>query len=901
MQYKYFITGRSGTRQVFPSNDGTLEKTYEKKSNRSDFSQKLKGTIVLLGEDFKWIYNQELLIYRFDPLVIKIHKYCDGGWNENWFEGIISLNSGEWDIDHCRVELSIDNYDKYECFDLGGQTELILLNSIYPKVNIKPVDGNIESEYFQKFIGPNDDQDFYYFPGEVNPGLKGWTIVERSYKSYSFNEGHGYSGDFSIKWSREVISGDDSLLDLGWISIGSGRYARSPILYDYQRDPYDRYDPNSWGESNKILTSVIDNGMALKQIFEQFLQIICPDLQLKSDFFQWNPQTISTINYVTGKLNKLTNLVLFQKSDIKRPFNTGNAGSPTGTSSLIKFSDLLQDICNIFQLEWEITDDKKFKIEHVSFRSRDQGLDTTISENSIINKANRKYNYDNEGIPKREIFRFKDSSFGGDFEGSPILYNNPIAGKDKEEETYDIKNITTDVMLCLTNSSWDSKIVSDDGFVLISCTPLFGIYREQSIKGGNNINNPLAWAQLHRDFWRHNRFMLNFKMNEANTLALSVKPTKVQENVKYRMCCGSDFDTEGLIKTQLGNNGILESASFNLFKEIIEMKISFPAEGKLEDNLPPEAVNDNAETYKNQPVIIDVLANDIDHDGVIIPSTLNINSVYPGTATITDDFRIRYKPENEYLGEARIWYTVKDNFGETSNQAIVTILVKDGTSVPVANGNSFKIAKNLELKAPAGSAQKNDTAATQIIVVAENKATDQGGTVVLNSNGSFSFVPAHDFVGIDTFSYKIRDTFNNEATGTITIEVFEPSPIYVSLIIDDDRRMISEHCGSGGSSNVGDETVSEITILLWSDNLGTIPLDATGYNLVVKLKQKFIDYKYNTSNEYVMSVSIASGVSYKYAQEFTTQREYYGCDFNGIQENYEYQFNIEPDSKYTII
>ncbi|WP_313515655.1 Ig-like domain-containing protein [Sphingobacterium sp.] len=899
MQYKYFITGRSGTRQVFPSNDGTLEKTYEKKSNRSDFSQKLKGTIVLLGEDFKWIYNQELLIYRFDPLVIKIHKYCDGGWNENWFEGIISLNSGEWDIDHCRVELSIENYDKYECFDLGGQTEISLLNGIYPKVDVNPVEANIENEYFQKFVGPNEDWD--YFPGEPNPQSKGWAIVEYSFQSFSFNEGHGYSGEYSIKWAREVKFGDSSLIEQGWIEIGSGRFARSPILYDYKAFPYDSNNPNSWGYSYKLLSSPIDNGMMLKSVFELFIQTICPNLSLQSDFFQWNPTSVNSNNYVTGKLNKLTNLVLFQKSDVKRPFNTSNAGSTSGQSSLIKFSDFLEDICNIFQLEWEVTDDNKFKVEHVSYKSRNQGLDTTFGENSNLNKANRKYNYDNDGIPKREVFRFMDDNSSGDFKASPILYTNPIAGKDKEEETYAIKNITTDVMLCLTNSSWDSKIVSDDGFVLVACTPSFGIYREQSIKGGNSINNPLAWAQLHRDFWRHNRFMLNFKMNDANTLALSVKPTKVQEKVKYRMCCGSDFDTEGLIKTQIGDNGILESASFNLFKEIIEMKISFPAEGKLEDNLPPEAINDEAETYKNQPVTVDVLANDIDHDGVIIPSTLNINSVYPGSATITEDYKIRYKPDLDFLGEARIWYTVKDNFGETSNQAIVTILVKDGTSVPVANGNSFKIAKNFELKAPAGSVQKNDTAATQIIVVAETKATDQGGTVVINTNGSFSYVPAHDFVGIDTFPYKIRDTFNNEASGTITIEVFESTQIYVSLMIDDDRKMISEQCGSGGFSNVGDETVSEITINLWSDNLGTVPLDATGYNLVVKLKQKFNDYKYNTSNEYIIPVTITSGVSYQYAQEFTTQREYYGCNFNGIQENYEYQFNIEADLKYTII
>lgn len=894
MQYKFFLTGRSGVREVFPSNNKTLEFSYSKESNRADFTRELEGSIILNGQDFDWLYENEVLIYRCDLIGITIHKRCDGLWNEDWFEANISLNSGKWDLDKCMVELTIKKFDRYQCFEDNAEDEIdVMANTA--KVNVSSIEGNLETENFHQTVNPGGQ--FIPFPGESEPAAKGWRIVSQRYNSSIFPD-DPFAGDYYIDWARETKYSTTPLE--GWISLGGNNYARSVLLHDMKNDPFDSQFPNNWGYTYKLLSTPFTNGMLLKDVFNHLLGFACPGLTLESDFFQWNPVHSSYVNYVTGKPSRVRNLVLFQKSDIKRPFDTGRANS-----AKITFKKLLDDICTIFQLEWEITEDDKFKIEHVSYRNRSLSLDTTTVENSVLNLGNRSYSYENDDIPKREVFTWMDDTSYGDFKGNPIIYTNSCAGNgDNKEASFDVQNITTDVVHCLNNYESDSKLVSDSGFVLMACSDGFGILREGGFRG-NTVNNTLAWHQLHRDYWRHNRALLNFKTNNEATLAITTKPTKLQEKVRYRICCASDFDTEGLIKTALGDNGVLKSATFNLYKDMLEMSVLFPAEGELTENDPPVANPDFADTFKDIPVKIDVLANDTD-DGNIVPSTLTlVNTGSNGIATITDDWQILFTPTANFIGTGYCSYQVRDEYGEISNVATVTIAVQDGTPLPVANGSSFVIAKNRELTKGSGALTANDTAPTLITVKPESKATSQGGTVIINSNGSCSYVPAFDFVGVDTFAYTIRDNYSNESTGTITINVFEPETVYVVLEKTGDGfpSSIIEDCGMG-SQIVGQQELATLRIKTYSDAGYTLPLDVTGYNLKVKLKQKITYFEPSRVYESTLTLSVASGSDYLYAENALVYIFYFGCGGGGgmtrPESHYEILLSLEPGDGYEI-
>jgi hypothetical protein len=100
---------------------------------------------------------------------------------------------------------------------------------------------------------------------------------------------------------------------------------------------------------------------------------------------------------------------------------------------------------------------------------------------------------------------------------------------------------------------------------------------------------------------------------------------------------------------------------------------------------PPSALDDHAETPEAEPVLIDVLSNDVDSSG----GTLSINSVgtpSQGTATIAGD-RIRYTPRLRFEGIDRFTYTVRDPCGATAS-ATVEVRVEHANHPPTAHAGA---------------------------------------------------------------------------------------------------------------------------------------------------------------------------------------------------------------------
>ncbi len=91
----------------------------------------------------------------------------------------------------------------------------------------------------------------------------------------------------------------------------------------------------------------------------------------------------------------------------------------------------------------------------------------------------------------------------------------------------------------------------------------------------------------------------------------------------------------------------------------------------------PQASNDGAFTFKNQPVTVDVLANDIDFDGVLNRSSVQLvaQPVPSGAATVLPDGRIQFTPANNFTGSVQFQYFVLDNVGSPSNIATVQLQI----------------------------------------------------------------------------------------------------------------------------------------------------------------------------------------------------------------------------------
>jgi VCBS repeat-containing protein len=194
----------------------------------------------------------------------------------------------------------------------------------------------------------------------------------------------------------------------------------------------------------------------------------------------------------------------------------------------------------------------------------------------------------------------------------------------------------------------------------------------------------------------------------------------------------------------------------------------------------PVASNDSYRTATGATLTVSsadegVLANDTDVDGDGLTVTVVVTNPEHGTLTVELDGTFSYTPEAGYQGLDTFSYTVTD--GElTSNAATVTIEIN---SRAVAVNDAYTMAEDGTLTADAaGGVLANDTDADGDLLSASVVAQPAHGTLVLQSDGSFTYAPAEDYAGTDTFTYLVNDEYGASpaATVTITIEAANDAP-----------------------------------------------------------------------------------------------------------------------------
>ncbi|MEI5637740.1 MULTISPECIES: Ig-like domain-containing protein [unclassified Pseudoalteromonas] len=104
-------------------------------------------------------------------------------------------------------------------------------------------------------------------------------------------------------------------------------------------------------------------------------------------------------------------------------------------------------------------------------------------------------------------------------------------------------------------------------------------------------------------------------------------------------------------------------------------------------NQPPQTVNDTASSNGSE-LVIDVLANDSDPEGGAL--SLVAATAEQGTAKVNMDGTLSYKPNSGFEGVDTIVYTVKDEFGATSEGLVsVTVTLKQVTQVENSSSGSM--------------------------------------------------------------------------------------------------------------------------------------------------------------------------------------------------------------------
>ena len=168
----------------------------------------------------------------------------------------------------------------------------------------------------------------------------------------------------------------------------------------------------------------------------------------------------------------------------------------------------------------------------------------------------------------------------------------------------------------------------------------------------------------------------------------------------------------------------------------------------------PLAVDDNASTNEDVPVIISVLNNDLDCDNNLLISSLQIITVPTnGTATVNSDGTVTYTPNKNYNGADQFIYQICDADGQC-DEATVRITVIAQNDPPVAVDDINNTFNDVPVN---GNVLTNDYDVDGNIINASLKTSPSNGTLTFNPDGTYIYTPNAGYLGEDIFTYQISD------------------------------------------------------------------------------------------------------------------------------------------------
>ncbi|MEZ6090288.1 MAG: Ig-like domain-containing protein [Pirellulaceae bacterium] len=148
-----------------------------------------------------------------------------------------------------------------------------------------------------------------------------------------------------------------------------------------------------------------------------------------------------------------------------------------------------------------------------------------------------------------------------------------------------------------------------------------------------------------------------------------------------------------------------------------------------------------------------------------------------GTAAITSDGKVQYRPAANFNGTETVEYNIRNNDGD-SGRGTITFTVTSVNDPPVATNDSISIAKSQTGKS--FTLLDNDTIgvdANETLKIVSVSTANLTGTVTISSDGqSITYTPNGTFTGTETFTYTIEDNNGGQATATVSVEVLDFVP-----------------------------------------------------------------------------------------------------------------------------
>jgi VCBS repeat-containing protein len=248
----------------------------------------------------------------------------------------------------------------------------------------------------------------------------------------------------------------------------------------------------------------------------------------------------------------------------------------------------------------------------------------------------------------------------------------------------------------------------------------------------------------------------------------------------------------------------------------------------------PVANGDSATTAEDTPLTVvppGLLANDTDVDNDPL-SVVFVAGPAHGTLNLNTNGSYTYTPDADYNGTDTFTYKAFDGTVLSVAAATVTITITAVNDAPVANNDSYSVAEDTVLSVSAAGVLGNDTDVEGDPLTATLVANASHGNVSLNSNGSFTYTPAADYNGTDSFTYVVNDGTVDGNTATVNLTI---TPVNDAPVANDDSSYTVAEDGSlnvsapgilANDTDVDGDTLS--TVLVGSTSHGSLTLNFDG-------------------------------------------------------------------------
>jgi hypothetical protein len=206
-------------------------------------------------------------------------------------------------------------------------------------------------------------------------------------------------------------------------------------------------------------------------------------------------------------------------------------------------------------------------------------------------------------------------------------------------------------------------------------------------------------------------------------------------------------------------------------------------------NIAPVAENDSAAATAGQLATLDILNNDSDANGTLVPSSIAlVDGPTKGIATVVDG-QIAYTPDADATGPDSFTYSVRDNQGGISNTATVTVTISSSVNQPpVANPDTVSTAFGtaVVIDVLSNDRDTDGTLDPASVTIVDPPAS---GTATVDPAGTISYAPGLSTVGTVRFTYTVADD-----KGAVS----EPATVAVDVAGD-----LTPVFPTGGNSVVG--------------------------------------------------------------------------------------------------